>query len=588
MVYVKLFQTEQEKQACTDTYEYLSYTVESNKANIHKDYSKEYLTFIALEDGTFNFSGASTAQTISYSTDNGKTWSTPSNNITINVNSDDKVLWKGEINPVKDVGIGVFSASTASFDVEGNIMSLLYGDNYQNHQNLSDKDSAFRNLWNGAKVVHSHNLSLQATTLSNNCYRSLFNNCSSLITAPQLIATTIPLGAYSFMFRGSSITQAPQLIATTLAASAYTYMFYGCKSLTTAPELLATTLPNNCYAYMFSGCTSLTTAPELPATTLATYCYSYMFAGCTSLTQAPQLPATTLANSCYLYMFYNCKKLAQVPSLSATTLAVSACTNMFNGCTSLVTAPQLPATTLANSCYQSMFANCYNLTTAPSLPATTLAENCYNGMLALTNALPDCSNIDFTSTSVVNSGGLRGLFANTKVTDNDLMNILPINPQTNHYYLPVTSLTKTHCYSDMFVYCHSLTTAPELPATTLASSCYYRMFASCTSLTTAPELPATTLAASAYTIMFSNCTSLTTAPELLATTLTNYCYQGMFSNCTKLNYIKMLATDISASNCLTNWVNNVASNGTFVKASSMTTLPSGASGIPNGWTVQDA
>ena len=536
MVYVKLFQTEQEKQACTDTYEYLSYTVESNKANIHKDYSKEYLTFIALEDGTFNFSGASTAQTISYSTDNGKTWSTPSNNITINVNSDDKVLWKGEINPVKDVGIGVFSASTASFDVEGNIMSLLYGDNYQNHQNLSDKDSAFRNLWNGAKVVHSHNLSLQATTLSNNCYRSLFNNCSSLITAPQLIATTIPLGAYSFMFRGSSITQAPQLIATTLAASAYTYMFYGCKSLTTAPELLATTLPNNCYAYMFSGCTSLTTAPELPATTLATSGYSYMFAGCTSLTQAPELPATTLANSCY----------------------------------------------------QSMFANCYNLTTAPSLPATTLAENCYNGMLALTNALPDCSNIDFTSTSVVNSGGLRGLFANTKVTDNDLMNILPINPQTNHYYLPVTSLTKTHCYSDMFVYCHSLTTAPELPATTLASSCYYRMFASCTSLTTAPELPATTLAASAYTIMFSNCTSLTTAPELLATTLTNYCYQGMFSNCTKLNYIKMLATDISASNCLTNWVNNVASNGTFVKASSMTTLPSGASGIPNGWTVQDA
>ena len=35
-------------------------------------------------------------------------------------------------------------------------------------------------------------------------------------------------------------------------------MFYGCTSLTSAPELLATTLADNCYSYMFNGCTSLT------------------------------------------------------------------------------------------------------------------------------------------------------------------------------------------------------------------------------------------------------------------------------------------------------------------------------------------
>jgi hypothetical protein len=47
----------------------------------------------------------------------------------------------------------------------------------------------------------------------------------------------------------------------------------------------------------------------------------------------------------------------------------------------------------------------------------------------------------------------------------------------------------------------------------------------------------------------------------------------------------MLATDISASSCLYIWVNNVASSGTFVKHPDMTSLPSGVSGIPSGWTV---
>jgi len=50
----------------------------------------------------------------------------------------------------------------------------------------------------------------------------------------------------------------------------------------------------------------------------------------------------------------------------------------------------------------------------------------------------------------------------------------------------------------MFYGCTGLTTAPELPATTLASNCYSSMFNGCTGLTTAPELPATTLPDSCY------------------------------------------------------------------------------------------
>ena len=111
------------------------------------------------------------------------------------------------------------------------------------------------------------------------------------------------------------------------------------------------------------------------------------------------------------------------------------------------------------------------------------------------------------------------------------------------------------------------------------------MFRGCTGLTTAPVLPATTLALNCYNGMFRNCTNFKTAPTLPATTLARWCYTNMFNGCTKLNYIKCLATDISATNCLMNWVYNVASSGTFVKNSAATWNVTGFDGVPTGWTV---
>jgi hypothetical protein len=111
-------------------------------------------------------------------------------------------------------------------------------------------------------------------------------------------------------------------------------------------------------------------------------------------------------------------------------------------------------------------------------------------------------------------------------------------------------------------------------------------------LTSAPTLPATILASSCYRAMFQNCSNLTTAPTLSASSLASQCYYGMFLGCTKLNYIKMLATNISATDCLKNWVRNVASTGTFVK-NPATSLPSATSdnnyaGIPPGWSILNA
>ena len=223
---------------------------------------------------------------------------------------------------------------------------------------------------------------------------------------------------------------------------------------------------------------------------------------------------------------------------------------LFNGCTSLTTAPKLPATTLADYCYNAMFKGCKNLTSAPELPAKIATESCY-------------SNMFYGCTSLTTA------------------------PE-----LPATTLAK-YCYGSMFEDCTNLSTAPELPAMTLAKNCYEYMFWDCTNLTAAPELPAMTLAGYCYYYMFAGCTNLTTAPELPATTLAKRCYSWMFSDCKKLDNITMLATDISAPNCLDGWVNGVASTGTFTKAASLEQgtesgqIPTGIYGIPEGWTVKN-
>ena len=114
--------------------------------------------------------------------------------------------------------------------------------------------------------------------------------------------------------------------------------------------------------------------------------------------------------------------------------------------------------------------------------------------------------------------------------------------------LPATTLAPS-CYNSMFQGCTSLTKAPYLPATTLANHCYYYMFQGCTSLTIVPDLPATTLAISSCFSMFSGCTSLTEAPDLQATTLASSCCYSMFQGCTSLTKAPDLPAITLATSC---------------------------------------
>ena len=110
--------------------------------------------------------------------------------------------------------------------------------------------------------------------------------------------------------------------------------------------------------------------------------------------------------------------------------------------------------------------------------------------------------------------------------------------------LPAETLAED-CYSYMFDGCTSLKIAPKLPATTLSGSCYYSMFSGCTALETAPTLSAETLKTYCYGYMFQGCTSLKTAPELRATQLILGCYEGMFRGCSLESAPKLPATKLA-------------------------------------------
>lgn len=316
------------------------------KTYVEKRYSDPYAVPFYVENLTGANNTLSIAKnnnnaptvTVEYSTDEqnwatlGRTSRTP---LTYNIPAGGRVYLRANANAWGNTSQYNKITASGNYAVGGNIMSLLYKDNFAQQTTLST-EYTFNSLFTNSRLVKADNLLMPATTLANGCYIQMFGQCTSL-------------------------TSAPALPATTLAVRCYSEMFYSCTALTAAPALPATTLAAYCYNRMFHNCTSLATAPALPATTLANSCYYQLFLGCTSLTAAPALPATTLADSCYYRMFKDCTSLTTAPALPATTLAVSCYNQMFNSCTSLTTAPELPVTTLASQCYMYMFSNCSNL-----------------------------------------------------------------------------------------------------------------------------------------------------------------------------------------------------------------------------------
>lgn len=147
-------------------------------------------------------------------------------------------------------------------------------------------------------------------------------------------------------------------------------------------------------------------------------------------------------------------------------------------------------------------------------------------------------------------------------------------------------------FTNMFASCQNLVSVPLdyfKNLTSFGNDCMGGMFQKCSSLVQAPNLPESSTVYM-FGNMFQDCTSLTKAPDLTAQIIPkNWAYREMFKGCTSLNYIKCLATGgglLEDGNVTENWVNGVASTGTFVKAAGADwSGKTGNNGIPSGWTV---
>ena len=305
---------------------------------------------------------------------------------------------------------------------------------------------------------------------------------------------------------------------------------------------------NSAFARLFKDCSTIVNAKDLiiEVGSIGSYGLQEMFINCTSLITTPYINNLNGALA-FNAMFKGCTSLVEVtydlpvpPTISNRTYS-----SMFEGCTALVKTPNLPLTEFGDSAYYSMFRGCTSLVQAPLiLPATLLKSSCYARMF-------------YECKSLVNAPSL-----------------------------PATSLTDK-CYQNMFYGCTNLVNVPDINVTSFTGNGQMQaMFQQCTSLKKCPikSLPAN-VSNSSLSNTFRYCSELLDTPILPANTLNYESYYCLFDGCAKITYIKMLATDISASGALAAWVRGVSATGIFVKHIDAQWTTTGNDGVPRNWTV---
>ena len=440
---------------------------------------------------------------------------------------------------------------------------------------------------------------LPSTILANGCYYSLFEGCSKLVNAPQLPATEMKPNCYRSLFYGcTSLVNVPKLPATTMAMGCYQQLFRNCSKLVNAPALPATVLAQNCYQGIFHDCTSLVTAPKLPATTLATNCYQNAFLDCINLVNPPELPAKVLVEGCYRSTFQGCSKLNNI-TVYADDISATNCTfrwlynvasegifNNYGSATYTANSPSGIPTGWAEK--------------KPNEPDYLYIENTYNGI-----------NTIYFSTTQSGMHPSSDKYSNQVEYSTDKVNwtTLTFNPSTPQSVI-INTGEKLYLRNDTGVFnyyngnantyntninvsrsniiggnINTLLDYKNPDTVPLSHSCFFALFRDNMATTDVSGLKFgnKTLSTGCYREMFTNCPKLTKAPTLSATTLVESCYKNIFYRCGNLNSITVYANDISATNCITDWLYGVASSGTFRNLGSAT-YPTGASGIPSGWT----
>ena len=282
--------------------------------------AERYLTFKIASDGVIGWRGGSTSAdcadySIYYSKNNGEWEEAVAHNdpyveddpgylgsYYISVQSGDTIHFKAvrstycpsDLSPYR-----MFRRSTATYDVEGNIMSLIYGEDFDNNTEFAEgsRNNLIRAFYN-EPVRDASKLILPASYVNEQAYKTMFRGCSNLIQGPVILANDFGPMSCEYMFAEcTALTGTPEINATgSISDWAFNDAFSGCTALVRFNGDLSGTQDGHAdsgsmFSGMFRGCTALTVPPQLPQTEVFESAYSDMFLGCTSLTTAPVLPA---------------------------------------------------------------------------------------------------------------------------------------------------------------------------------------------------------------------------------------------------------------------------------------------------------
>lgn len=197
-------------------------------------YEEQYLTFTSLEDNnTISITSSETSATIKHlyvSTDGGETWgdesfgTTSSQSVDLaTLNSGQKVLIKGSNGTYSWISSShyCYFSSTKAFKAEGNIMSIVSGDDFIGNVQLYVVRALWKLFLGCTTLMDVENLILPATTLVGSCYHSMFRDCTSIQKAPVLPATTVPTQSYRYMFNGCASLSYIKCLATSSAYATF-------------------------------------------------------------------------------------------------------------------------------------------------------------------------------------------------------------------------------------------------------------------------------------------------------------------------------------------------------------------------------
>ena len=185
--------------------------------NINNGDTSNYMTILALEDGLTAKLSNNACQ---YCIDGDGNWiDLPSGTTTQSINQGQTLSFKGNLIPNSSIGIGTFTISKKC-NLEGNCMSLLFGDDVVNNNSLYGKNYAFYRLFSGCTtIIQVSEVFLPATTLAIECYNQMFYGCRGLTSAPELPATTLAVYCYQYMFYGCSNLNYIKMLATDISAT---------------------------------------------------------------------------------------------------------------------------------------------------------------------------------------------------------------------------------------------------------------------------------------------------------------------------------------------------------------------------------